>query len=580
MRACVVDCAQVPSPRLSALLLLASKASIHIHIHSTGSPLQPSIEEVVGTATMTRTMPSLLLAKVPTCEQAALAIAIVRSKPPHLRVRDYALQLRQHVRLGADPAVGSHSAQYLDLVAYWQDQCQQAQEDCDRLQRLNIKLERSNHMLTARGDPTIGDPDVEVSMSPTRKARAASPVRSKRRPQKRSQERSAQSSTKNTQDTIDNDSDFLDTLGDDGSRLTEALFTTHKLCRASTLESDMLCHSLIRTSSALSSVIRVAARNHEQLTRRGHQNPGAMSLDQDKSDFTTALSVCARAFMSVLIGTSKLASSDADNRMPSLIICELVDMFKCALNTIQSSAYQTAEAVVSQPVQAKKSKPGAVDHRLLNNDSAAARAIAHLLVGFLGLLDRTDQNHQKLFDGFVFVLLERVGQRLYYCTFGHHRSTTIEGNILSLSDTKVAAGTLKNDTATYAVRLELKSLVLILERAMGLAPNYMNLQSGRTPRPADGLTRTLSIKTLATNSRARLSPIAKERLQRTLISCMYGDALEDEFLDVLTKPVPAMRLGALPKTAKMEDQDITEWYKQEVWRLVGWDVLAKNSGWQ
>jgi hypothetical protein len=89
----------------------------------------------------------------------------------------------------------------------------------------------------------------------------------------------------------------------------------------------------------------------------------------------------------------------------------------------------------------------------------------------------------------------------------------------------------------------------------------------------------LSLKNLPSASRIRLSAAAKDRLQRTLITCMYGDKGDDEFLDVLTKPVPCTRLGSLQKVAKVEDKDVEEWYKKEVWRLVGWDVLVRESGW-
>ncbi|KAH9867205.1 hypothetical protein IAQ61_007797 [Plenodomus lingam] len=521
---------------------------------------------------MNRTASTLLSIKLPTLEQTALAIAIIRLKPSNVSVRDYISQLRQHTRQGTEVALQQQSSQYIDLVAYWQDQCRRVQEECDRLQSSNIKLERSNHNLTARIDRPTDDSNVQIPASPRRKGRAVSLVQLRKRPQ----HKAPQQSVVETQDTMDDDSNFLDALGHDGACLTKALFTTHSLCRASNVESSTLCLSLVKTSTALNSVIRVVARNYEQLSCRGLGNSEPRSLDHDKSDFAIALSVCARAFMSILVGIGKLASADTNNRMPTLVVCELVETFKCALDAIQWSARQTVELVVSQPNRVKKGKPAMVDH--CPKECEAARAIAQLLVGFLGLLEKSDVNHQKLFDGFVFVLLERVGQRLYYCTFGHHRSTTVEVNILSGLDHAKSVRTVKDESTALALRLELKSLVLILERAMGLAPYHMNPQTGRPIKTSAHLARTLSTKTLPTNSRARLSPIAKERLQRTLVTCMYGDAVEDEFLDVLTKPVPAMRVGSLQNVAKVEDKNVEEWYKQEVWRLVGWDVLAKESG--
>ncbi|KAI8942968.1 hypothetical protein NX059_001007 [Plenodomus lindquistii] len=522
---------------------------------------------------MTRAAPSLPQVKIPAPEQIALAVAVIRSKPATLSLRNYILQLRKHVRRGANPATREDSSHYLDLVGYWKDKYARSQEECARLQSLNIKLERSNHALTVRLDLPIDGLDQRVGPSPRRKARAASPVRIT----KRSQPTSAQQSVVETQDSIEDDADFLDALGDDGANLTEALFILHSLCRASRSDPDTLCLTLVKTTSTLGKVIRVVAQNYKSLSRHGRGNSEAMSLDQDKSDFSIALSVCARAFMSVLIGISKLMGSDADTRRPSLVICELVDMFKCAMNAIQLSARQTAELVTSQPIQVKKSKPETADQR--PRESAAARAIAHLLVGFLGLLDKSDDCHQKLFDGFVFILLERVGQRLYYCTFGHHRSTSIEGNIMSPPASEGSSEIPKDDSAAPAVRLELKALILILERAMGLAPYHMNPQIGRTSKFPNHLLRTLSTKTLPTASRARLSPIAKEKLQRTLLACMYGDEVQDDFLDVLTKPLPAMRLASLQNVAKVDDKEVTTWFKQEVWRLVGWDVMGKEGGW-
>jgi len=178
--------------------------------------------------TMTRTAPSALPATVPSREQAALAIAILRSKPSHRSVRgtmplcavlgpgyplicvEYVLQLRAQLRRGTGCSADPPASPYLDLVAYWQDQCRRAQEECDRLQSLNVKLERSNHLLSTRAEPPFTGSQDTVPTSPRRKARAASPVRTTRRPQ----QRAAQNPVPDTQDTIESDSDFLAALGD------------------------------------------------------------------------------------------------------------------------------------------------------------------------------------------------------------------------------------------------------------------------------------------------------------------------------------------------------------------------------
>lgn len=281
--------------------------------------------------------------------------------------------------------------------------------------------------------------------------------------------------------------------------------------------------------------------------------------------------------MSVLVGLTRLTESTDDPRLSSLVVCELTDMFKAVLVAIESVARQTAQKVPTQTVEPKRAKDKAPAKVV--NESVPARALAHLLIGLLGFLDKTNTVHQQIFDGFVYLLLERVGRRLFYCTFGRHRSSTVEGDIEPIPEPTSPEEAQKREVEALGTHLEVKALILVLERAMGLAPNHMNPQTSNVGRSQKKLGRTLSLKNLPAASKARLSPVAKERLQRTLVACMYGDKADDEFLDVLMKPMPSMRLSSLQNVAKVEDKDVEEWYKKEVWRLVGWDVLAKESGW-
>jgi hypothetical protein len=482
---------------------------------------------------------------------------------------DYVLHLRAQIRSGIDPREGEDPGCYVDQVTYWKERCQQTEDECGKLRGINVKLERSNHLLSSLSGP-IAEVD---SGTPTikRKAPTSSPTRPK--PSRQVQKQSL-SPAAAVQQTIDNDLDFLELLGKDGSNLTEALYTVHSLCRSDEPDTGTLCYNLVRVAAGIGKVISIVSQSYEQLSRQGRRSLEAMSLDQDKSDFAIALSVCARAFMSLLVGTAKLMECNSDARLASLIVCEVADMFKAALQSIEISARTTAQTFLSQPPPLKKAKtPPCV------KESPPARAVAHLLISLLGFLEKADPVHQKIFDGLVFVLFERVGRRLYYFTFGQHRSTSIEGNILAPPEPRDEAEAARRDADALGTRLEVKALVLILERAMGLAPNHLNPQNARPGQTSNRPVRTMSTKTPVTNTRARLSPLAKDRLQRTLIACMYGNNTNDEFLDVLTKPVPAMRLGSLQNVAKIDDKDVGTWYKEEIWRLVGWDVLAREGAW-
>lgn len=335
----------------------------------------------------------------------------------------------------------------------------------------------------------------------------------------------------------------------------------------------------MQTSSALSKVVGIIAHNHEHLMRRGGRNPGALSLNDDRSDFAEALTISARAFMSVLVGITKMMDASSDARLPNLVVCELAETFKSALQAIEASAQHTASASwSSSPDSTKKKSKEPIP---VVKESVPARSLAHFLIGILGLLDKSNSIHQKVFDAFAFLLLERVGKRLYYCTFGRHRGATVEDDLSLPPKSPTSAIKTMPDTEALATRLELKALILILHRVMGLAPHHMNPTSTKAIRQltSNRVGRTLSMKTLPAAPKGRLSSLAKERLQRTLINCMFGDNTDDEFLDILTKPMPSMRISNMASVAKVEEKNVEQWFKEEVWGLVGWDIMATEAGW-
>ncbi|KAH7380527.1 hypothetical protein DE146DRAFT_749377 [Phaeosphaeria sp. MPI-PUGE-AT-0046c] len=510
---------------------------------------------------------------VPSNEQIALAITIVRSKPVDVSMRDYVQILREHCRPGQPPSEAEEHGHYLDLAGYWQDQCQRAQDECSRLRSTNVRLERSNHQLSQQVKIDPQERRGTASGFSKRKA-AASPTRSPKRPKP-----SVEQTIAETQEGIEHDFVFLDGLGSDGAALVETLYSTHQLCRATDRDAEVLCRHLVQTCSALSKVIRVIAHNHEHLTRRGRGNPSAMSLDEDRSDFAQALTISARAFMSVLVGISKMMDASSDSRLPNLVVCELAETFKSVLQAITSAAHDSANASPSSSaVSNKKNSKDAVS---VVKESVPGRSLAHFLIGILGLLDKSNDIHQKIFDAFAFLLLERVGKQLHYCTFGRNRGDSMEDELSPKPKPSGPSLEPMPETGTLALRLELKALVLILDRAMGLAPHHMNPTSSKAARQstANRVGRTLSMKTLPAAPKGRLSSLAKDRLQRTLVSCMFGDDTDDEFLDILTKPMPSMRVSNLASLARVEDENVERWFKEEVWRLVGWDIMAKEAGW-
>jgi len=329
---------------------------------------------------------------------------------------------------------------------------------------------------------------------------------------------------------------------------------------------EAICSSLIGMAASLGFVFTAIAKRYDRLAVRTRSKPSLPSLGEDKSELACTISACTRAFVMLLVGLDGLEEDSPGRRLPGLVIYECVNMFHLALAAIETAASQSASTqMTTQPKAGSRAAPS------FAKTSVAAHGIAQLLVTMVGRLEQNNPAHQKLFDGFAFVLFERASKRLYYCTFGRHRSASIEDDIMPPVVPTDPKHSVRQESEALAIRYEVKELIVILERAMGIAPNHMNLQVVK--KNATKPSRTLSLKTLTT-SKARLNPLAKDRLQRTLIACMFGYKVDNDFLNVLTMPV---RPASLPTVPKMDDNDVEEWYQKQVWRLVGWDILTKED---
>ncbi|KAF2686869.1 hypothetical protein K458DRAFT_470867, partial [Lentithecium fluviatile CBS 122367] len=468
-----------------------------------------------------------------------------------LTCKDYVLQLRAALRAGRLPSSEPEQGRYLDLMEYERQRRWEAETKCAALQSENVRQARTIQLLEQRLHDSC--PRTQAA-SPKRKKATPTPGRSG-------------AMIASGEATTENDCQVLeDNLGDDGSYLVEHMWTFQRLLRHRESSPEAICTSLVGIASGLGRVFTAIAKRYDRLATRTREKPSLPTLKEDKSELACTILACTRAFVMLLLGLNSLNEDSPGGRATGLVIYESVKMFSIALEAVEIAARQTARAQVGA-----QSKQVSRTNSQNAKTSLAARGIAHLLVTLVGQLEQSNPVHQKLFDGFAFILFERAGKRLYYCTFGRHRGTTIEDDIALHVALKDPAEIARKETEALAIRYEIKELIVVLERAMGLAPNHLNPQVEKKNQNQPG--RTLSLRTLRA-SKTRLHPLAKDRLQRTLVACMFGDKMDDEFLNVLRMPV---RLGSLPTVPEIDDKDVEEWYQKQVWRLVGWDILAKEN---
>ncbi len=200
-----------------------------------------------------------------------------------------------------------------------------------------------------------------------------------------------------------------------------------------------------------------------------------------------------------------------------------------------------------------------------------------LVTTFVDDLDPAAESHLAMFEGFSYAVLERLGPKLYVIAFRHPRFDTIEEEILAGSPTESdTSGTKTRKTLVSdelaAAMTEAPYLIHILNRMVTATQFHF----GAVDINNANKSKTAGSKIVAKTS---LTVVAKERLQRTLVQCVFGaEGAErnDPFKDCLNLPVPTGQTVQMPK---QKDVDICDWFKEEVWRLVGWDILAGEGDW-
>ncbi|KAL5362682.1 hypothetical protein BJX96DRAFT_177382 [Aspergillus floccosus] len=114
---------------------------------------------------------------VPSANQLALALAVVKHKPVHLTIKEYILQIRQCIKSSKPPNADADSHpyaedQYFDSVAFWKRAYEQSEAEQSKLLDRIYDLERRNESLQSKVHTS--DPVVEVKEPKRKRAKTQS----------------------------------------------------------------------------------------------------------------------------------------------------------------------------------------------------------------------------------------------------------------------------------------------------------------------------------------------------------------------------------------------------------------------
>ncbi|KAJ5690194.1 hypothetical protein N7462_004586 [Penicillium macrosclerotiorum] len=179
----------------------------------------------------------------------------------------------------------------------------------------------------------------------------------------------------------------------------------------------------------------------------------------------------------------------------------------------------------------------------------AGEYLTNLLCVMALSLDIARPDDQEIMEGFLFVALDRVGKMLALFVFNDFQLPLGPRSDIPAPDGLAAMRT--ESLSPENAQSEAKYLIMFLSRLLSV--------------------RSLSSESL--NVRDHFFRARKSKLQKTLLRAVFGT--EDPlFRESLTRP--ATPPPQEPSGRGKKRQEFSEWFTQELWQLIGWDLLASE----
>ena len=342
-----------------------------------------------------------------------------------------------------------------------------------------------------------------------------------------------------------------------------------------------LAHRLIQTSEAACGLLRTRLQEHLSAD---------LTSFEDTQPLRPTIASVYQCFQPMLMGYHRLGGTDNRARIQGSVTYAFVRIYTDTLQLMQDAAQAHAET--EKPSQGtsmclRPRRKAARTAKWLCNTltqtttetetTPVLRLLVVLLDRWIELISDSIQESEALFEGLTFAVIERLGSTLHALCLKERRPSKIENEIWPCDDVNAPQSSQRAELNRCsppdlaAAKLLASTLVHLLCRIMNGAPlTFM----GATDKAKAG-------KSRVPNSREPhkqdLAISAKERLQQTLINSVFGTEgmdVNDPFLDCLRMPVNLNHRAAMPK--KEQDKDVGDWFIQQLWRMLGWEIIARE----
>ncbi|OQD96076.1 hypothetical protein PENSOL_c017G09927 [Penicillium solitum] len=488
----------------------------------------------------------------PTKLQLALALAVVKGKPPGQSVKEYILQIRQFIKKTKDLDQGVTTDKFFDSVSFWQ----QAYE---RSEAGQSKLQDQVHELNQRIEGLLAKLHTKV----TGNANGALPANKRKAPAVGKNANSSNMARKRTKlpKNMQKSIPLIDEDDNSGEEdvlcLNRQLHTVQKALQRkannSSETNSLAVDAVILCKSAEQRLIQTI-QNETNMTEQKHsQTEQANTPDTD-----TVMNGVRVAFHLTHKALHKIAGAENGMQHQGQAIYYLVGLFESTMTALtrHCTAISKQKAVTKtktkstrdpKPVTGTNEQNKHTKEKSLPTKDEIASHLADLLCTMALSLNQTRPEDQEVMEGFLFLVLDRMGKMLALHVFHDLRlpmglcpGMTFPDGLEAMTD----EGLMPNEA-----QLEAKYLVRLLDRMLNAESFQSSLEASAT-------------RQFVVN--------AKDRLQKTLLRAVFGpdDRLFRDGLRRPHTPLPQVLDGQY-----MDQEKFSDWLTQELWQIVGWDVL-------
>lgn len=281
------------------------------------------------------------------------------------------------------------------------------------------------------------------------------------------------------------------------------------------------------------------------------------------SQFCLSLQTIESAITLLLLALVKLPNTGDSGQEEALLVYHVVCLYEAAINTLRryckTIPTPAATARTEYPIQTRAK----TSNRKVSAADDGAIKLTSLLGRMITSLDLTCPRHQRLLEGFLYVLLSRAGKVL--CVFVFQDLKLQPDLRADLHKLPLPAGLIDAELdgkSLGGIETEARYLIWLLQRTLTAVDTFPSLLNSTSPENPSG-----QVKSSIT-----------ARLQNTLFQAVFGEGLE--FEQTLNRPNPPKNFDIERFLAKSQiiDSPTPEWYIQQVWELLGCDdILLKNN---